>query len=70
MVATKLPTHEPFQPQAATVQLPSGERVPFLFTMKKLVAKGSGGEFKPGFTWGGEFEVPPAAEVRARALKP
>jgi len=44
--------------QAATVQLPSGERVPFLFTMKKLVAKGSGGEFKPGFTWGGEFEVP------------
>jgi len=43
---------------ASTVQLPNGERVPFLFTMKKLVAKGSGSEFKPGFTWGGEYEVP------------
>ncbi|KAL9139262.1 Photosystem II extrinsic oxygen evolving enhancer (psbO) [Amphidinium carterae] len=40
---------------ASTVQLPNGERVPFLFTMKKLVAKGSGSEFKPGFTWGGEY---------------
>ena len=26
-----------------TVQLPGGERVPFLFTIKELVAKGSGG---------------------------
>ncbi|KAL9139250.1 Photosystem II extrinsic oxygen evolving enhancer (psbO) [Amphidinium carterae] len=43
---------------ASTVQLPNGERVPFLFTMKKLVAKGSGSDFKPGFTWGGEYEVP------------
>eukprot|EP00971_Amphidinium_carterae_P331084 6464464-Amphidinium_carterae.1 len=42
---------------ASTVQLPNGERVPFLFTMKKLVAKGSGSEFKPGFTWGGEYEA-------------
>eukprot|EP00971_Amphidinium_carterae_P324037 6439220-Amphidinium_carterae.1 len=25
--------------------------------MKKLVAKGSGSDFKPGFTWGGEYEV-------------
>merc|ERR1719464_2714166 len=29
-----------------TVQLPGGERVPFLFTIKELVAKGSGGSFK------------------------
>eukprot|EP00413_Alexandrium_margalefii_P049543 CAMPEP_0204609574 /NCGR_PEP_ID=MMETSP0661-20131031/60997_1 /ASSEMBLY_ACC=CAM_ASM_000606 /TAXON_ID=109239 /ORGANISM="Alexandrium margalefi, Strain AMGDE01CS-322" /LENGTH=329 /DNA_ID=CAMNT_0051621263 /DNA_START=48 /DNA_END=1037 /DNA_ORIENTATION=+ len=41
-----------------TVQLPSGEYVPFLFSVKKLVATGEGSEFKPGFTWGGEFEVP------------
>merc|ERR1712066_1058115 len=44
--------------QATTVKLPDGERVPFLFSMKALQAKGSGSEFKPGFTWGGEFEVP------------
>merc|ERR1712227_746318 len=43
---------------ATTVQLPDGERVPFLFSVKSLVAKGDGDEFKPGFTWGGEFEVP------------
>jgi len=43
---------------ATTVQLPDGERVPFLFTVKGLVAKGEGGAFKPGFTWGGEFDVP------------
>lgn len=43
---------------ATTVQLPDGERVPFLFTVKRLVATGDGSEFKPGFTWGGEFEVP------------
>jgi len=43
---------------ATTVQLPDGERVPFLFTVKQLVAKGEGSEFKPGFTWGGEFNVP------------
>merc|ERR1712084_76334 len=43
---------------ATTVQLPDGERVPFLFTVKGLVAKGEGSEFRPGFTWGGEFEVP------------
>merc|ERR1711971_567451 len=45
--------HEP-----ATVKLPDGEYVPFLFTVKSLLAKGDGSEFKPGFTWGGEFEVP------------
>merc|ERR1712066_702112 len=41
-----------------TVQLPNAERVPFLFSMKKLKATGEGSSFKPGFTWGGEFEVP------------
>merc|ERR1712153_166763 len=43
---------------ACTVQLPGGERVPFLFTVKELVAKGSGGSFKPGFQMGGDFSVP------------
>lgn len=32
--------------------------MPFLFTVKELVAKGEGSSFKPGFTWGGEFSVP------------
>lgn len=35
-----------------TVQLPGGERVPFLFTIKELNAKGSLGGF------GGDFTVP------------
>jgi photosystem II oxygen-evolving enhancer protein 1 len=37
---------------AVTVQLPGGERVPFLFTVKNLQAKGSLDAF------GGEFTVP------------
>jgi photosystem II oxygen-evolving enhancer protein 1 len=37
---------------AVTVQLPGGERVPFLFTVKELVAKGTADGF------GGEFVVP------------
>jgi len=41
-----------------TVQLPGGERVPFLFTVKDLVAKGSGPAFKPGFQMGGDFNTP------------
>lgn len=41
-----------------TVQLPGGERVPFLFTVKDLVAKGSGSAFKPGFQMGGDFNTP------------
>ena len=41
-----------------TVQLPGGERVPFLFTIKELVAKGNGGAFKPGYEFGGSFKVP------------
>ena len=43
---------------ATTVQLPGGERVPFLFTVKDLVAKGSGSAFKPGFQMGGDFSTP------------
>jgi len=41
-----------------TVQLPGGERVPFLFTVKDLVATGSGDTFKPGFQMGGDFTTP------------
>merc|ERR1712203_100294 len=43
---------------ATTVQLPNGEYVPFMFTVKDLVAKGEGSEFKQGFQWGGEYMVP------------
>merc|ERR1740121_2197118 len=43
---------------ATTVQMPGGERVPFLFTIKELVLKGNGGVFKPGFQMGGDFTVP------------
>jgi len=41
-----------------TVQLPGGERVPFLFSVKDLVAKGPGTAFKPGFQFGGDFNTP------------
>lgn len=41
-----------------TVQLPGGERVPFLFTVKDLVATGNGNSFKPGFQMGGQFNTP------------
>eukprot|EP00238_Polyblepharides_amylifera_P000801 CAMPEP_0196570584 /NCGR_PEP_ID=MMETSP1081-20130531/693_1 /TAXON_ID=36882 /ORGANISM="Pyramimonas amylifera, Strain CCMP720" /LENGTH=304 /DNA_ID=CAMNT_0041887113 /DNA_START=93 /DNA_END=1007 /DNA_ORIENTATION=- len=37
---------------AVTVQLPGGERVPFLFSVKELVAKGNSNQF------GGDFSVP------------
>merc|ERR1712157_490851 len=43
---------------ATTVQLPGGERVPFLLTVKDLVAKGNGNTFKPGFQFGGDFNTP------------
>jgi photosystem II oxygen-evolving enhancer protein 1 len=43
---------------ATTVQLPGGERVPFLFTVKDLVATGNGDTFKPGFQMGGDFNTP------------
>merc|ERR1711982_317776 len=39
---------------ATTVQLPSGEYVPFLFTVKSLLATGQGGEFDvPSYHTGG-----------------
>jgi photosystem II oxygen-evolving enhancer protein 1 len=41
-----------------TVQLPGGERVPFLFSVKDLVAKGNSDTFKPGFQMGGDFNTP------------
>lgn len=44
---------------ATTVQLPGGERVPFLFTVKDLVAKSStSGPIKAGFDLSGSFTVP------------
>jgi len=43
---------------ATTIQLPGGERVPFLFTVKDLVAKGNGATFKAGFQMGGDFNTP------------
>merc|ERR1719168_71201 len=43
-----------------TVQLPGGERVPFLFTVKELVAKADGNpsSIDPGFKLAGSFKVP------------
>jgi len=43
-----------------TVQTPGSERVPFLFTVKQLVAKfeGGGDTISPGSSWGGKFTVP------------
>jgi len=44
---------------ATTVQMPGGERVPFLFSLKNLVAAGnSAGPIKPGFEMGGAVTVP------------
>ena len=43
---------------ATTVQMPGGERVPFLFSVKNLVATGSDSTIKPGFEMGGSFTVP------------
>uniref|UniRef100_A0A7S0T6C5 Uncharacterized protein n=1 Tax=Erythrolobus madagascarensis TaxID=708628 RepID=A0A7S0T6C5_9RHOD len=43
---------------ATTVQLPGGERVPFLFTIKELVAKANGDSVQTGTEFGGEFTVP------------
>lgn len=43
-----------------TVQLPGGERVPFLFTVKNLVAKSdsSASSIEPGLKMAGSFKVP------------
>lgn len=45
---------------ATTVQLPGGERVPFLFTIKDLKASAAeaGSQIKPGFQFGGSYNVP------------
>lgn len=43
---------------ATTVQLPGGERVPFLFSVKNLIAKGNSDTIKPGFEMGGPVTVP------------
>lgn len=43
---------------ATTVQLPGGERVPFLFSVKNLVAKGNGATVQKGFEMGGSYTVP------------
>jgi len=43
---------------ATTVQVPGGERVPFLFSLKGLVAKGNDDKIKPGFEMGGSVVVP------------
>jgi photosystem II oxygen-evolving enhancer protein 1 len=44
---------------ATTVQLPGGERVPFLFTVKNLVAQAENkGALEAGVTFTGKFKVP------------
>ncbi|KAI0562755.1 Plastid oxygen-evolving enhancer 1 [Gracilaria domingensis] len=43
---------------ATTVQLPGGERVPFLFTVKNLVAKADGKDITTATEFGGDFKVP------------
>jgi len=43
---------------ATTVQLPGGERVPFLFTVKQLVASAEGKSITTATELGGEFTVP------------
>lgn len=41
-----------------TVQLPGGERVPFLFNVKELVATFNSGDIKSGVEFGGNFRTP------------
>jgi len=41
-----------------TAQVKGGERYPFLFSQKSLVAEGNGDTFKEGYEFGGKFEVP------------
>ena len=44
---------------ATTVQLPGGERVPFLFSVKNLVAKSDKNDaIKPGMDFSGSYTVP------------
>lgn len=50
-----------FDFQPVTLQLPDGERVPLLFTVKGLVASTEGltGQLSPATRLAGEFDVPP-----------
>jgi len=43
---------------ATTVQLPGGERVPFMFTVKELVAQSTSKTIAPGTEFSGTFRVP------------
>lgn len=43
---------------ATTVQLPGGERVPFMFTIKNLVAKADGKDITTATEFGGDYTVP------------
>lgn len=43
---------------ATTVQLPGGERVPFLFTVKNLIATAEGKDITTATEFGGDFKVP------------
>jgi len=43
---------------ATTVQLPGGERVPFMFTVKELVAQSTSKTIVPGTEFSGVFKVP------------
>eukprot|EP00181_Compsopogon_caeruleus_P003890 CAMPEP_0184678298 /NCGR_PEP_ID=MMETSP0312-20130426/1031_1 /TAXON_ID=31354 /ORGANISM="Compsopogon coeruleus, Strain SAG 36.94" /LENGTH=326 /DNA_ID=CAMNT_0027126939 /DNA_START=203 /DNA_END=1183 /DNA_ORIENTATION=- len=43
---------------ATTVQLPGGERVPFLFNVKELVATAQGGTISTATEFGGQFKTP------------
>jgi len=43
---------------ATTVQLPGGERVPFMFTVKELKATSTDSAIKPGTEFSGTFRVP------------
>lgn len=43
---------------ATTVQLPGGERVPFLFTVKDLLAKAEGSNINTATEFSGDFTVP------------
>ena len=44
--------------QAITVRLPDGERVPFLFTVKELIANSSGSDISRSTTFIGKYTVP------------
>jgi len=41
-----------------TVQLPGGERVPFLFSVKSLIATSDSADIQPGTKFSGKFTVP------------